>query len=46
MYGQSVFTDEVLKTVEKELVNYVNNENWTSSPSPCRSTKMMPAALT
>jgi trigger factor len=26
MYGQSVFTDEVLKTVEKELVNYVNNE--------------------
>jgi trigger factor len=26
MHGQSVFTDEVLKTVEKELTNYVNTE--------------------
>jgi trigger factor len=26
MHGQAVFTDEVLKTVEKELTNYVNNE--------------------
>src|SRR4051812_3464511 len=26
MYGQSVFTDEVLKTVEKELTNYMQNE--------------------
>lgn len=26
MYGQSVFTDEVLRTVEKELNTYLNNE--------------------
>ena len=26
MHGQAVFTDEVLKTVEKELTNYVNTE--------------------
>ncbi len=26
MYGQSVFTDEVLRTVEKELNDYVSNE--------------------
>jgi trigger factor len=26
MHGQSVFTDEVLKSVEKELTNYVNAE--------------------
>lgn len=26
MHGQSVFTDEVLKSVEKELTNYVNTE--------------------
>ncbi|MFT4155612.1 trigger factor [Parafilimonas sp.] len=26
MYGQSVFTDEVLRTVEKELNNYVTSE--------------------
>jgi trigger factor len=26
MYGQSVFTDEVLRTVETELNNYLNNE--------------------
>src|SRR3954447_24315547 len=26
MHGQSVFTDEVLKTVEKELNNYMVNE--------------------
>jgi trigger factor len=26
MHGQSVFTDEVLKTVEKELTNYVTSE--------------------
>jgi len=26
MYGGSIFTDEVIKTVEKELYNYLNNE--------------------
>ncbi|MFY7899144.1 MAG: trigger factor, partial [Chitinophagaceae bacterium] len=26
MYGQSLFTDEVLKTVEKEINNYLTNE--------------------
>lgn len=26
MHGQAVFTDEVLKTVEKELTNYMENE--------------------
>ena len=26
MHGQAVFTDEVLKTVEKELTNYMQNE--------------------
>ena len=26
MYGQSVFTDEILKTVEKELTNYMSQE--------------------
>src|SRR4249919_67185 len=26
MYGQSVFTEEVLRTVEKELNEYMNNE--------------------
>jgi trigger factor len=26
MYGQSVFTDEVLRTAERELGNYINNE--------------------
>jgi trigger factor len=26
MYGNSIFTDEVIKTVEKELYNYLNNE--------------------
>ncbi|MFN8242740.1 MAG: trigger factor [Ferruginibacter sp.] len=26
MYGQSIFTDEVLKTVEKELYSYLNTE--------------------
>jgi trigger factor len=26
MYGASIFTDEVLKTVEKELYNYLNTE--------------------
>ncbi len=26
MHGQSVFTDEVLRTVEKELTNYMTNE--------------------
>lgn len=26
MYGQSIFTDEVLKTVEKELYKYLNTE--------------------
>ena len=26
MYGNSVFTDEVLKTVEKELTTYMSNE--------------------
>src|SRR6202000_3483566 len=26
MYGNSVFTDEVLKTVEKELTTYMTNE--------------------
>src|SRR5450631_340181 len=26
MYGNSVFTDEVLKSVEKELTNFVSNE--------------------
>lgn len=27
MHGQSVFTDEVLRTVEKELTNYMSTEN-------------------
>src|ERR1700685_4473483 len=27
MYGNSVFTDEVLRTVEKELTNYMSAEN-------------------
>jgi trigger factor len=26
MYGQSIFTDEILKTVEKELTTYLTNE--------------------
>jgi trigger factor len=26
MYGSSIFTDEILKTVEKELYNYLNTE--------------------
>ena len=26
MYGSSIFTDEVVKTVEKELYNYLNTE--------------------
>ena len=26
MYGQSIFTDEILKSVEKELYNYLNTE--------------------
>ena len=26
MYGASIFTDEVLKTIEKELYNYLNTE--------------------
>src|SRR3954468_18277745 len=26
MYGNSIFTDEILKTVEKELYNYLNTE--------------------
>lgn len=26
MYGASIFSDEILKTVEKELYTYLNNE--------------------
>ena len=28
MYGSSIFTDEILKSVEKELYTYLNKEIW------------------
>jgi trigger factor len=40
MYGSSVFTDEVLRTVEKELTTYMSNEKLEIHPiipSPSRS---------
>ena len=35
MYGNSVFTDEVLRTVEKELNNYVAEEKLDIFAQPC-----------
>src|ERR1700722_17037532 len=34
MYGSSVFTDEVLRTVEKELTTYMSNEKLEIFPQP------------
>jgi trigger factor len=43
MYGQSVFTEEILRTVEKELNNYLGNEQLDifAQPLPLESDSRM-----
>ena len=44
MHGQAVFTDEVLKTVEKELTSYMENEKLEifAQPLPLSETDASP----
>ena len=43
MYGSSVFTDEVLKSVEKKLTDYMARKSWRFLRNRFRYRKMMPA---